>query len=106
MTPRNQWLTKIRSNPSDWQAMLIFADWLEDEGDLLAAEQWRFLAALALCGFTSRVPVWPAAFRVPAPIYRSERYIIDRHNIRCMPTYPTSLEDVERYYQNAASQPI
>lgn len=47
MTDRETWLQSIRSNPSDWQAMLVFADWLEDtDGDLLAAEQWRWIAGL------------------------------------------------------------
>lgn len=105
MTDRETWLQSIRSNPSDWQAMLVFADWLEEEGDLLAAEQWRWIAAVSgsLAKMHKQVPLitrrWPSYnTKVPNMFSREKRFAAD-HNIRCMPTYPLTIEDVQAYLE-------
>ena len=102
MTNRETWLQSIRSNPSDWQAMLVFADWLEEEeGDLLAAEQWRFLAAMSVCGWKARVRTWPTFIKVPDPVFAWELPRLAHYNIRCMPAYPLTIEDVHAYLETA-----
>ena len=108
MTDRETWLSTIRSNPSDWQTMLVFADWLEDtEGDLLAAEQWRWIAVVSgsLAEMHAQVPLitrrWPDYKpKAPAMFSREKRFAAD-HNIRCMPRYPLTIEDVQAYLETA-----
>lgn len=98
---RETWLSQIRSNPSDWQAMLVFADWLEESGDLLAAEQWRWIAAVQSANaFDGSFPsqLWPAHPSIPG-LFRYERMEIERRNIRCMPHYPLTIEDVQAYLE-------
>ena len=95
---RETWLSTIRSNPSDWQAMLVFADWLEEEGDLLAAEQWRIIALFSSAGLTSWVMTFPNHYIIPI-----EYGHLNKHNIRCMPTYPQTIEDVQSYFSQLES---
>lgn len=105
MTNRESWITQIRANPSDWQAMLIFADWLEESGDLLSAEQWRFLAVL-YCNNSNWVfhNWWPSTRLTWLMLHHTEYRAAKQHNIRCMPTYPTCMEDVERYYRSLETE--
>jgi uncharacterized protein (TIGR02996 family) len=42
MNTRDEWLKQIEANPQDWQTVLIFADWLEEQGKELEAEKRRF----------------------------------------------------------------
>lgn len=101
MTDREPWLQSIRSNPSDWQAMLVFADWLEESGDLLAAEQWRWIAVV--CGDNGQEYLDNSERLVRhKPNYgddlmaREKRFAAE-NNIRCMPHYPLTIEDVHAY---------
>ena len=120
---RETWLQSIRSNPSDWQAMLVFADWLEEEqGDLLAAEQWRFLSVT--CGarveeinmpMVGLVKSWPECIfylldkngngvrKRTDELWSWERDFAVTHNIRCMPRYPLTIEDVQSYFSQLES---
>lgn len=97
MTDRETWLSTIRSNPSDWQAMLVFADWL------LAAEQWRWIACVAgaegdisqhdakrFCGKWPNIPALPH-------IWREEKFA-KANNIRST-KYPRTIEDVQAYLE-------
>lgn len=90
---RDEWLAQIRQNPSDWQTMLIFADWLEESGDLLAAEQWRWIAATHRYWRYGWVMMWP---RIQ---YRQTLCRDETIEVRCMPTYPTTLAEIEAYLQ-------
>lgn len=109
MTDRETWLSTIRSNPSDWQAMLVFADWLEEEGDLLAAEQWRFISVccgaawwMDKCKLPNFVAGWP--FQNGTVDHASfERGFAAENNIRCMSTYPLTIEDVHAYFSQLES---
>lgn len=102
---RDEWLAQIRQNPSDWQTMLIFADWLEESGDLLAAEQWRWIACISASSSRSPVSrhdvtrfisIWPDIPRVPHLWQEAE--FAKQNNIRC-DRYPRKLADVEAYLQ-------
>lgn len=107
---RETWLQSIRSNPSDWQAMLVFADWLKEEGDLLAAEQWRFIAACvgpavddeysAWLSVPKFIASWPFPIK-PVDLVSFEEHFAATHSIRCMPTYPLTIEDVQAYLETA-----
>lgn len=100
MTDRETWLSTIRSNPSDWQAMLVFADWLEEEGDLLAAEQWRWIACIDTRWRHKVLRTWPEMCLTPG-LMPDEIDFATKHNIRCMPTYPLTIEDVQTYLETA-----
>ena len=94
---RETWLQSIRSNPSDWQAMLVFADWLEESGDLLAAEQWRWIAVVSGYNQGGKVPLaWPRVI-TSEDLHGFEQDFAQRNSIRCMPTYPLTIEDVQAY---------
>lgn len=98
---RETWLQSIRSNPSDWQAMLVFADWLEEEGDLLAAEQWRWIACVGddtRDGFAHR---WPSiGFRWS--LLDHEVIIANLRQIRLIKHYPLTIEDVQAHLKETA----
>lgn len=101
---RDEWLAQIRQNPSDWQTMLIFADWLEESGDLLAAEQWRWMSVTHGCSHqidskSMYADSWPTGTPLPRTVLPAEKRWAKRHKIRCMLTYPTTLADVEEYLQ-------
>lgn len=106
MTDRETWLSTIRSNPSDWQTMLVFADWLEEEGDLLAAEQWRWMSVCegSYCelygSILGLVQHWPRK-NAPSAFAPYEKRFAAENNIRCMPTYPLTIEDVQAYLEAA-----
>ena len=44
MNTELKWIEELTLNPHDWQLALIFADWLDDNGESLKAEQWRYAA--------------------------------------------------------------
>lgn len=44
MNSRDQWISELTKTPHDWELALIFADWLDDQGETLEAEQWRYAA--------------------------------------------------------------
>lgn len=101
---RETWLSTIRSNPSDWQTMLVFADWLEEEdGDLLAAEQWRWIAAVAGTEWSNGDSArfcrkWPNI--PPLPLLWPEEEVAKANNIRAR-RYPRTIEDVQAYLETA-----
>lgn len=37
-------LAALEASPEDWTLMRVVADWHEDQGDLVAAQAWRWLA--------------------------------------------------------------
>lgn len=97
MTDRETWLSTIRSNPSDWQAMLVFADWLEEEGDSLAAEQWRWIACVSFPVRRKFTFCWPLNNKWT--LLPDEMQFAFSHRIRAMPTYPLTIEDVQAYLE-------
>lgn len=52
-----QWWLRMDSNPTDWQLILIVADWYDDHDFPIAAEQWRFIAQLVGTRSNPRSPV-------------------------------------------------
>ena len=112
MNTREEWLKQIEDNPNDWQTVLIFADWLEDQGKELEAEQWRFavqfvysrkhirsanlraindvidLCCLGQVGTNSKDPTVVTA-------RNHERNWTRRHRIRHIPFFPRRLSDLE-----------
>ena len=39
---KNRWIADILAAPQEWDRFYIFADWLDDQGLELEAEQWRY----------------------------------------------------------------
>ena len=39
---KNRWIADILASPHEWDRFYIFADWLDDQGLELEAEQWRY----------------------------------------------------------------
>lgn len=50
MTTEDDFQNAIDASPDDWNARLVFADWLQEQGDP-RAEGYRALGALKWCPF-------------------------------------------------------
>lgn len=100
---RDEWLAQIEANPGDWQMALIAADEIESDGDELFAEQLRF--AVQWCGQANdgvQVDYVMAMGRERHKWFGKkdsnnrleERMWCERHNVRFIPAFPRSLDDV------------
>lgn len=56
MTTEDDFQAALDANPSDWQTRLVFADWLQDRGDM-RAEGYRALGVRRLRPTVAREPV-------------------------------------------------
>ena len=53
---RDDFEHKLDNNPEDWELRLIYADWLEEQGDNFAETQ-RWMAEHQKCAFQNKT-VW------------------------------------------------
>ena len=98
---RDEWLAQIDAKPGDWQMALIAADEIESDGDELFAEQLRF--AVQWC-FSAGLSLWHVILRggwmqktlmqERAEWRQRERRWCERTNVRFIPAFPRSLDDV------------
>lgn len=103
---RDEWLAQIEANPGNWQMALIAADEIESDGDELFAEQLRFAvqfnrAWVAGCGVEFDLVDDLRSLRngeftgIKYGSSRSdEREWCEKSNVRFIPAFPRSLEDV------------
>lgn len=99
---RDEWLKQIQANHSDWQTVLIFADWLEEQGEELEAEQWRFAVQWRLgVNFHSMqfavnaLRATPSAGEKDTFTRRYEREWCQENSVRFIPFFPRTLADLE-----------
>jgi len=105
---RNEWLRQIEANPGDWQMALIAADEIESDGDELFAEQLRFAVQWVCCllndddGELLEEPVTSILEMSKKPWFGTaikelradERRWCEQNNVRFVPFFPRSLNDV------------
>lgn len=73
MTTEDDFQRALDANPEDWQIRLVFADWLQDQGDP-RAEGYRALGSLR------RAPTWSASSTAAGWYYaRSTGYAVLPH---------------------------
>lgn len=102
MNTRSEWLKQIATNPQDWQTVLIFADWLEEQGEELEAEQWRFAVQWTSGG---GMDVWAVIIdgrflhRTLTTDRRDWRQLefewCEQNNVRFIPMFPRTISDLE-----------
>lgn len=105
---KKQFIDGILANPLEWSAFYIFADWLDDQGLELEAEQWRwrgqFFGAWG-SGIIEREAFDEALTKSVdeqdyfVSVWRGYEFGVDRdwcqqHNLRYVPKWPESMDDV------------
>jgi uncharacterized protein (TIGR02996 family) len=73
VTTEDDFRRALDAHPEDWQTMLVFADWLEERGDV-RADGYRALGALRFVPRDEPSPVylygvWSAAARTSSRVY-------------------------------------
>ncbi len=95
---RDEWLAQIEQNPHDWQMALIAADEIESDGDELFAEQLRFAVQWSEGGvYCVSVEFLDGAAGITHKGHWQREYERDwceQNNIRFVPAFPRSLDDV------------
>lgn len=103
---RDEWLKQVQDNPTDWQTVLIFADWLEEQGEELEAEQWRFLVQWCVTHWsTPRNEMHETSLRIfqrntlmglaSDPHREIERAWCKSNGVRFIRKFPRTLADLE-----------
>ena len=108
---KNRWIADILAAPHEWDRFYIFADWLDDQGLELEAEQWRWrgqffgqwscsgsaifrLIEEELKASVEDTKHW--AFFVARDVYEHDESWCKKHNLRYVPKWPVTLEDVRK----------
>lgn len=110
---KNRWIADILAAPHEWDRFYIFADWLDDQGLELEAEQWRFRGQFFGQWIETRIALQEGfseivkmlKLTVSSPDYPQIAFNRDfwedkiwcqKHNLRYVPKWPVTLEDVRK----------
>ena len=105
---KNRWIADILAAPHEWDRFYIFADWLDDQGLELEAEQWRWSGqyfSAWLYGDTDGTEIRfvkqtlsdsLTKFDPGDTVFHWDRIWCEKKGVRYVPKWPVTLEDVRK----------